>query len=132
MSDSEIQKIEHGHVVTKVLESGDKKYGILVFGAVHIDSSTEVFAACYRDVRDLLEAAVHLDVQEFSGSVGPPKLSDFDRLTFRRKDIDAIEKCKPHRCDFQVFDVPAFQKQINWNSSDKYEPSWPASVFRKA
>jgi hypothetical protein len=64
---------------------------------------------------------VHLDVQEFSGSVSPPKLSDFDRLTFRRKDIDAIEKCKPHRCDFQVFDVTAFQKQINWNSSDKYE-----------
>jgi hypothetical protein len=60
-------------------------------------------------------------VQEFSGSVSPPKLFDFDRLTFRRKDVDAIEKCKPHRCDFQVFDVTAFQKQINWNSSVKYE-----------
>jgi hypothetical protein len=31
LSDSEIQKIEHGHVLTKMLESGDKKYGILVF-----------------------------------------------------------------------------------------------------
>jgi hypothetical protein len=121
LSDSEIQKIEHGHVVTKVLESGDKKYGILVFGAVYINASIEEFAACYRDVRGLLEDAVHLDVQEFSGSVSPPKLSDFDRLTFRQKDIDAIEKCKPHRCDFQVFDVNSFQKEINWNSSDKYE-----------
>jgi hypothetical protein len=107
--------------VTKVLESGDKKYGILVFGAVYINTSTEEFAACYRDVRGLLEDAVHLGVQEFSGSVSPPKLSDFDRLTFRRKDIDAIEKCKLHRCDFQVFAVTTFQKQINWNSSDKYE-----------
>jgi hypothetical protein len=53
-----------------------------VFGAVYINALTEEFAACYRDVRDLLEDAVHLDVQEFSGSVGPPKLSDFDRLTF--------------------------------------------------
>jgi hypothetical protein len=51
LSDSEIQKIEHGHVVIKVLESGDKKYGILVFGAVYINASTEEFAACYRDVR---------------------------------------------------------------------------------
>jgi hypothetical protein len=62
--------------VTKVIEFGDKKYGILVFGA-----PIEDFAA----------------------------------------DIDAVQKCNPHRCDFRVFDVTGFQKQIKWNSSDKYE-----------
>ena len=46
LSDSEIQKIEHGHVVTKVLEYKKKKYGILVFGAVYINTSIEEFAAC--------------------------------------------------------------------------------------
>jgi hypothetical protein len=45
--DNEIQKIEHGHVVTEVLESGDKKYGILVFGAVHINAKPRtVFVQC--------------------------------------------------------------------------------------
>jgi hypothetical protein len=121
LSDSEIQKMEHGRVVTKVLESGDKKYGILVFGGVYINASIEEFVASYRDVKSLLEDKVYLDVQEFGESGTPAKLSDFDRLTFRHKDIDAIQKCKPHRCDFQVFDVAGFQKQINWNSSDKYE-----------
>ena len=111
----------HGQVVTKVLESGDKKYGILVFGGVYINTSIEQFAASYRDVKSLLEDKVHLDVQEFSENGAVPKFSDFDRLTLSHKDIDTIQNCRPHHCDFQVFDVTAFQKQINWNSRDKYE-----------
>jgi hypothetical protein len=120
LSDTAIRKMEQGQVVTKVLESKDKKYGILVFGGVYISSSIEQFAAACRDVKGLLEDKVYLDVQEFSEDGAPPKLSDFDRLTFDRKDIDAIQKCKPRHCDLQVFDVAAFQKQINWNSKDKY------------
>ena len=121
LSDSDIQKMDQGQVVTKVLESGDKKYGILVFGGVYINTSIEKFAAAYRDVKGLLENKVYLAVQEFNEVGSPPKLSDFDRLAFDRKDIDAIQKCKPDDCDLQVFDVTGFQKQINWDSSDKYD-----------
>ncbi len=121
LSDSDIQKTDQGQIVTKVLESGDKKYGILVFGGVYINTSIEKFAAAYRDVKGLLENKVYLAVQEFNEVGSPPKLSDFDRLAFDRKDIDAIQKCKPDDCDLQVFDVTAFQKQINWDSSDKYD-----------
>jgi hypothetical protein len=120
LSDSDIQKMEQGHVVTKVLESADKKYGVLVFGGVYINASIEKFAASYRDVKTLLEDKVYLDVKEFN-EAGPPTLSDFDRLSFERKDIDAIQKCKPRHCDLQVFDVTAFQKQINWRSRDRYD-----------
>jgi hypothetical protein len=120
LSDSEIQKMEQGHVVTKVLDSIDKKYGVLVFGAVYINSTIEQFVASYRDVKTLLEDKVYRDVQEFDPA-GSPALSDFDRLSFENKDIDAIQKCKPHHCDLQVFDVRSFQKQINWNSKDKYD-----------
>src|SRR2546430_5754328 len=41
LSDSDIQKMDQGQVVTKVLESGDKKYGILVFGGVYVNRSEE-------------------------------------------------------------------------------------------
>src|SRR5271170_1716530 len=61
LSDSDIQKMDQGQVVTKVLESGDKKYGILVFGGVYINSTIEHFAASYRDVKGLLEDKVYLD-----------------------------------------------------------------------
>jgi hypothetical protein len=121
LSDSDIQKMDQGQVVTKVLESGDKKYGILVFGGVYVNTSIEKFAASYRDVKGLLEDKVYLAVQAFNEVGSPPKLSDFDRLSFSRKDIDAIQKCKPNDCDLQVFDVTAFQKQINWNAPDKYD-----------
>jgi hypothetical protein len=121
LSDSEIKKMDQGKVVTKVLESGDSKYGVLVFGGVYINTTIEKFAESYSDVKLLLEDKVYLDIQEFSEAGTPPKLSDFDRLTLDHKDIDAIQKCKPHHCDLQVSDVTAFQKQISWNSKDKYE-----------
>jgi hypothetical protein len=121
LSASEIQKMDQGRVVTKVLQPGDKKYGVLVFGGVYVNSSIEQFAATYRNVKLLLENKVYRDVQEFSKGGTPPKLSDFDRITFERKDIDAIQRCKPHHCDLQVFNVTALQRQINWNSKDKYD-----------
>jgi hypothetical protein len=63
LSDSDIQKMDQGQVVTKVLESGDKKYGMLVFGGVYINTTVERFAESYRDVKSLLEDKVYLDVQ---------------------------------------------------------------------
>jgi hypothetical protein len=121
LPDGDIQKMNHGQVVTKLLESGDKKYGILVFGGVRIDAPIDAFATAYRNVKNLLDDKVYLDVQDFAEADAPPRLSDFDRLTFDRKDIDAIQKCKPRHCDLQVFDVSAFQKQIGWNSGDRYD-----------
>lgn len=120
LSDKEIQKMDQGRVVTKVLASADKKYGVLVFGGVYINATIEQFAASYRDVKTLLEDRVYLDVHEFDAA-GPTALSDFDHLSFDHKDIDALQKCKPHHCDLQVFDVDPFKNQINWNSNEKYE-----------
>lgn len=78
LSDSDIQKMDQGQVVTKVLDSGDKKYGMLVFGGVYINSTVERFAESYRDVKSLLEDKVYLDVQAFNELGSPPKLSDFE------------------------------------------------------
>ena len=120
LSDGEIQKIEQGQVVTKVLPSSDK-YGMLVFGAVYINAPVEKFAASYRDVKKLKENKVYLDVQEFSPGGAPPKLSDFERLVLDKKDIDELRTCKPGDCDLQVFDdIGVIQKKIDWNAKDKY------------
>ena len=120
LSDSEIQKIEQGQVVTKVLGSTDK-YGMLVFGAVYINAPIEKFAASFRDVKKLKENKVYLDVQEFSPGGAAPKLFDFERLVLDKKDIDELHTCKPGECDLQVFDdIGAIQKKIDWNGRDKY------------
>jgi hypothetical protein len=90
LTDRDIQKMDKGQVVTKVLEPGDKKYGILVFGGVYINSSIEQFAASYRDAKNLLDDKAHLDVQGFSKFGAQPARLDFDRLTFGHKNINAI------------------------------------------
>jgi hypothetical protein len=119
LADADVQKIDQGQVVTKVVDSGDPKYGILVFGAVYVNAPVAKFATVVRDIKRLKENKVYLDVQEFSVNGAAPKPADFERLSLDKRDIDELEKCKPGDCDIQVFNVQQFQKAVNWKG-DKY------------
>ena len=120
LTDVEIQTMEKGQVVTKVLTSGDATYGILVFGGVYVNGSIAKFAEVCRNVSKLQGEKVYLAVQEFSRIGAPPKLSDFNRLELERKDIDQLEHCKAGDCDVQVMDIEDFKKKVDWKSKDKY------------
>ena len=120
LTDAEIQTIDQGQVVTKVLQSADK-YGMLVFGAIYINGPIQKFAEVYRDVQKLQGEKVYLAVQEFSKIASPVKLADFDRLELAKGDIDALEGCKPGDCDLQIFSqIEETKKLIDWKSKDKY------------
>lgn len=121
LQDAEIQQIQQGQVVTKVMESGDKKYGLLVFGAVYINAPVERYAAAVKDIQALLKNKVYMAVQEFSPNGAPPKPSDFDRFELEKKDIDQAQNCKPGDCDLQVFNIAEFQKKVDWKSPDRYD-----------
>ena len=120
LTDVEIQTMEKGQVVTKVLTSGDATYGILVFGGVYVNGSIAKFAEVCRNVSKLQGEKVYLAVQEFSRIGAPPKLSDFNRLELERKDIDQLEHCGAGDCDVQVMDIEDFKKKVDWKSKDKY------------
>jgi hypothetical protein len=120
LTDSEIQTMENGQVVTKVLASGDTTYGILIFGGVYVNGPISKFAEVCRDVGKLEGEKVYLKVQEFSRIGAPPKPSDFDPLELERKDIDQLANCKPGDCDIQVFNIEDFKKKVDWKSKDKY------------
>ena len=121
LSDADIGKIDQGQIVTKALDSGDKKYGMLVFGAVYVNAPVEKFSAVVRDIRGLTRNKVYLAVQEFSANGAPPKLSDFDRLELDKSDVDELETCKPGDCDIQIMEnLAEFQKRVDWKSKDKY------------
>ena len=112
LADSDIQKIDQGQVVTKVLDSGDTKYGILLFGAVYVNAPVARFHTAIRDIKRLTENKVYLAVQEFSPNGALPHLSDFDRLTLDKQDIDELQTCKPGDCDIQIINIAQFQKQV--------------------
>lgn len=120
LADSDIRKIDQGQVVTKVLDSGDTKYGILLFGAVYVNAPIARFHTAIRDIKTLTENKVYLAVQEFSPNGALPHLSDFDRLTLDKQDIDELQTCKPGDCDIQIINIAQFQKQVNWSTPDKY------------
>ena len=119
LTDAEIQTIDQGQVVTKVLQSADK-YGMLVFGAVYVNAPIQKFTEVFRDVGKLQGEKVYLAVQEFSKIGSPVKLADFDRIEIEKSDIDALQHCKPGDCDLQIIKVEELQKSIDWTSKDKY------------
>src|SRR5262249_54924494 len=80
LTDSEIQQMENGLVVTAVLASGDRTHGTLVLGGTYLDAPISKFAEVCRDVSKLEGEKGYVAVQEFSHDGTPPKLSDFDRL----------------------------------------------------
>ena len=119
LNDAQIRDISRGRVVTKALDAHDK-YGVLAFGAVHIDATIAQYASVYRDVSRLEGQMVYLIVQEFGKDGAPIKLSDFDRFEVEKKDVDEIEKCKPGDCEIQLGDMASFQNLIDWKSKDRY------------
>jgi len=120
LTDGEIQQMENGQVVTAVLASGDRTYGILVLGGTYLNAPISKFADVCRDVSKLEGEKGYIAVQEFGHDDTPPKLSDFDRLELGKKDIDELKDCKPGDCDLQVFDIVDFQKKVDWKSKEKY------------
>src|SRR5262245_8229006 len=111
--------MEKGQFVMNVISSGIATDGILVFVGVDVNGSISKFAEVCREVNKLQGEKVYLAVQEFSRIGAPPKLSDFDRLTLERKDIDELEHCKTGDCDIQVIDIEDFKKKVDWKSKDK-------------
>ena len=120
LTDAEIQQIDQGKVVTKTLDSGDPKYGNLVFGAVYVDAPVAKFGTVVQEINRLTENKVYKAVGAFSVNGAAPKASDFASLTFENKDIDELGKCKPGDCDLQIIQIEDFQKQVNWKAADRY------------
>jgi hypothetical protein len=118
LTDAEIQSIQQGQVFTKVLESGDAKYGLLVFGAVYVNAPVSKFAAVVKDFPALLQNKVYLKVQEFGA---PPKPADFAALVLEKADVDDLQTCKPGDCDVQITNVGELQKRVDWKSPNRYE-----------
>jgi hypothetical protein len=111
LTDAEIQTIDQGQVVTKVLQSADK-YGMLVFGAVYVNAPLQKFTDVYRDVQKLQGEKVYLAMQEFSKIGSPVKLVDFDRLGIEKSDIDALQHCKPGDCDSRSLRLRNYRSRL--------------------
>ena len=112
----QIQSISNGKAFAKIIDTGSAEQ-ILVFGAVHIDSTPEKYLKFASDVDALRKLPSYLAIRKFSD---PPVLSDLDGFTLDAEDVKQLKDCKPGHCEIQLpaESMEEFQKTVNWSAPD--------------
>jgi hypothetical protein len=115
-ADSEIQQVERGSAVAKILDTPEKEE-IIIFGAIKMAMPVKAFVDHIRDVEKLEDGETYIVVEKFSN---PPVMADVQRLTLDEDDIEDLRDCKPGDCDIQLpaMEIQQFGNQIDWNSND--------------
>jgi hypothetical protein len=112
----QIQSISNGKALAKILdaESADQ---IVVFGAVHIDSTPERYLKFASDIDALRKLPSYLAIRKFSD---PPLLSDLDGFTLEEEDVKQLKDCRPGHCEIQLpaESMEEFQRSVNWSAMD--------------
>ena len=116
LNDEQIQSISNGKALAKVLDTGSADQ-ILVFGAVHIDSTPEKYLRFASDIDALRKLPSYLAIRKFSN---PPVLSDLDGFTLEEEDVKQLRDCRPGHCEIQLpaESMEEFQKSVNWSAPD--------------
>jgi hypothetical protein len=112
----QIQSISNGKALAKVLDTGSADQ-ILIFGAVHIDSTPEKYLKFASDTDALRKLPSYLAIRKFSD---PPLLSDLDGFTLDEEDVKQLKDCKPGHCEIQLpaESMEEFQKSVNWSATN--------------
>jgi len=112
----QIQSISNGKAFAKIIDAGSAEQ-ILVFGAVHIDSTPEKYLKFASDVDALRKLPSYLAIRKFSN---PPVLSDLDDFTLEAGDVKQLKDCKPGHCEIQLpaESMEEFKKSVNWSAPD--------------
>lgn len=115
LKDDEIQAIQSGKAVAKVLESPAEQ--VVEFGAVYIHADPESYLAFATDIEQTRKIPGYLAIRNFSD---PPQLSDLDTFSLEADDIQDLEECKPDKCEVQLPEgnIQEFQKSVNWKAAD--------------
>jgi hypothetical protein len=117
-TDEDFQELEAGEVVTKVLEHGDKNE-VAVFGIVWIDAPMSSFVRWQKDIEHFEAGDAVEAIKKVSD---PPKLEDFDTLSFPEEDLDDLRECRVGDCDVKVGaeSLTRIQSEVDWSAPNAY------------
>jgi hypothetical protein len=113
-SSSEIQSVDQGQSLAKVLDTDRRQ--IAVVGAVRIHAQRERLLMRYRNVEYLKGSELVVSVGAFSN---PPRAEDLKALAFEDYDLD-LRECRPGECRVRLSaeDIARFHRNVNWNSAE--------------
>jgi len=115
----EISAVEAGRPVAKVLPWGGPSE-IYVFGAVHVDGTSETYLTAARDVQRLSGASGYLGIGELSEHATP---ADLSAVSFEADDVKALKNCRDGACDVQLptTSIEAFRAGVDFSRPDAAE-----------
>jgi hypothetical protein len=118
-SDEEIQDVERGKIVAKVLET-DEEREIASFGAARLAVPETFFLDEFRDIERFKKSEEVMQIGKFSD---PPCLEDLRELRFEPEDLEAIKSCKPGDCDVKMSSraMGRFHAEVDWSAADHLE-----------
>ena len=116
LNQDEIEEIQRGKTIAKVLESRTPDE-VFVFGGVYIAAAPESYLKLAGDLDQLRKLPGFLAIRRFSD---PPQLSDLEGFTLEDEDIKDLKDCKPGHCEMQLpaENMEEFQRSIKWSAPD--------------
>ena len=116
LSDDQIAAISSGRPVAKALDSRTPAE-VFLFAAVYINASPDAYYRFARDPNQIRHLPYVLQLEPFSN---PPQLSDFRDFSFDDDEVQALKKCQPGDCAFQMpaSSIVTLQRSINWSAAN--------------
>lgn len=108
--------IDAGRPVAKVLSWGGPSE-VYVFGAVHVDSSPDVYLEAARNVGRLSGTTGYQGIGEIRENA---TVADLSALALDPDDVKALRNCREGSCDVQLptTAIQAFHDGVNWSRPD--------------
>jgi hypothetical protein len=119
LTSEETAAVDAGRPVAKVLPWGGASE-VYVFGAVHVDGSSETYLNAARDVRRLSGTPGYLGIGELSDAA---TVADLNALAFEPDDVKALKSCREGSCDVQLptASIQAFHDGVDFSRPDAAE-----------
>jgi hypothetical protein len=93
---------------------------VFLFGAIYIHAAPERYVQFARDFDRLRELPAYWALGVFSN---PPQASDLKDFSFDADEVQALKKCTPGDCQFQMptGSIEEFHRSIDWSAADVNE-----------
>jgi hypothetical protein len=119
LSEKELQQLEHGRVLTKLLDS-EKKPEVAVFGVMHVDVPVDFFVEKYRDIETFMRSVQIIGIGKFDN---PPQLNNLRKLTLDPDELLAIKECKVGDCKMKLpaSVIERFGQELDWSNPNCQE-----------
>jgi len=119
LSEDQVAAIRSGKAVAITLPSRTPAE-VFLFGAIYIHATPESYLQSARDFDRRRDLSSYWALGVFGN---PPQLSDLKNFSFDNDEIQALKKCTPGDCQFQMpaSSIEEFHRAINWSAADVNE-----------